>query len=272
MGACCGSVDESKKRQRVEPKIDAETDLDDVLKQEKEEEKKIEPKKEIENKDEVVKIGTQEYHTIDPTKNFAISCYEAKNDNINVSTNILNYNHEPKTLNLKEIKEFCQISLNDENIPFNFEYTFPKEGKYNFKFSYKYCLVNSSNMFFGCKNLISLDLTNFNSSYITNMSCMFFGCKSLETLNVSNFNTSNVTYMSNMFSYCSSLKSLDLSSFNTENVTNMGNMFQDCSSLVELNISNFTSPKLNFLEGIFDGVKKKCKIICNDKKILNEFK
>ena len=268
MGACCGSADESKKRQRVEPKIDAETDLDDVLKPEKE----IEPKKEIENKDEVVKIGLQEYHIIDPTKNFAISCYEAKNDNINISTPILNYNHEPKSINLKEIKDFCQISLNDENIPFNFEYTFPKEGKYNFKFSYKYCLVNSSNMFFGCKNLISLDLTNFNSSYITNMSCMFFGCKNLETLNVSNFNTSNVTYMSNMFSYCSSLKSLDLSSFNTENVTNMGNMFQDCSSLVDLNISNFTSPKLTFLEGIFDGVKKKCKIICNDKKILNEFK
>ena len=28
---CCGSADESKKRHRVEPKIDAETDLDDVL-------------------------------------------------------------------------------------------------------------------------------------------------------------------------------------------------------------------------------------------------
>ena len=263
---CCGSADESKKRHRVEPKIDAETDLDDVLKPEKE----IEPK--VENKDDIVKIGKQEYHKIDPTKNFAISYYEIKSDNINKPTQILNYNNEPKSINLKEIKDFCQISLNDESIAFKFEYPFPKEGKYNIKFSYKYCLVNSSNMFFSCKSLISLDLTNFNSAYIKNMSCMFFGCTNLENLNVSNFNTENVTYMSNMFSYCSSLKSLDLSSFKTENVTNMGNMFQNCSSLMDLNISNFTSTKLTFLEGIFDGVKKKCKITCNDNKILNEFK
>ena len=187
-------------------------------------------------------------------------------------TPIMNYNHEAQFINLKEIKEFCYMFLNEKRIPFNFEYNFPQEGKYNFRFRYKFALNNTSNMFFGCKTLISLDLTSFDTKYVKNMSCMFFGCKNLESLNVSNFNTSQVTYMSNMFAYCSSLKNLDLSSFNTANVTNMGNMFQDCKSLTNLNIANFTSPKLTFLEGIFDGVKKKCKIICNDQKILAELK
>ena len=220
----------------------------------------------------VMKVGKVEYIKTDPLKNNFTSTNNVTSEFVNKGTAIMNYNHEPKDINLKEIKEFCEISLNDEKIPFNFEYTFPKEGKYNFKFSYKFCLVNTSNMFFSCKTLTSLDLSNFNTAFVKNMSCMFFGCKNLENLNLSNFNTSNVSYMSNMFSYCSSLKSLDLSSFNTQNVTNMGNMFQDCTSLVDLNISNFSSVKLTFFDGIFDGVKKKCKITCNDQKILNAFK
>ena len=35
---------------------------------------------------------------------------------------------------------------------------------------------------------------------------MFYDCKSLTNLNLSNFNTQNVTNMSGMFSYCKSLK------------------------------------------------------------------
>ena len=258
---------------------------------------------------EVIKIGSVEFHKTDPNKNYLSLCYDYKidttdksqtgNTNLNTGkgsksgkgknskdnnndntgsallikgTPIMNYNHEAQFINLKEIKEFCSMFLNEKRIPFNFEYNFPKEGKYNFRFKYKFALNNTSNMFFGCKSLISLDLNSFDTKYVKNMSCMFFGCTNLESLNISNFNTSQVTYMSNMFAYCTSLKSLDLSSFNTENVTNMGNMFQDCKSLTYLNLANFTSPKLNFCDGIFDGVSKKCQIICKDQKILSEFK
>ena len=221
---------------------------------------------------EVLKIGGSEYHKTDPEKNFVSSYCEIKTDNLNKGIAIMNYNNDAKSINLKEIKDFCQMYLNNEKIPFNFEYNFPKEGKYNFRFTYKFALLNTSHMFFGCKTIISLDLSNFDTSDCKNMGSMFFGCTNLETLNISNFNTSKVTYMSNMFGYCSSLKKLDLSSFNTENVTNMGNMFQDCSSLIELNIQNFSSKKITYMEGIFRGVNKKCNVICNDQKILNVFK
>ena len=56
---------------------------------------------------------------------------------------------------------------------------------------------------------------------ITDMSCIFFGCKSLKELILSNFNTNIVTNMESMFYDCSSLKVLILSNFNTSNVTDM---------------------------------------------------
>ena len=228
--------------------------------------------KELAGKDGVLKIGVNEYFKTDPEKNFFSSSFEISTNDVNKGVAIMNYNNDAKSINLKEIKDFCQMYLNEEKIPFNFEYNFPKPGNYNFKISYKFALVNTSHMFFGCKTLLSLDLSNFDTSHCKNMASMFFGCRNLKNLNVSNLNTSKVTYMSNMFAYCSSLKTLNLSNFNTENVTNMGNMFQDCTSLVELNIENFSSKKLTFMEGIFLGVSKKCKINCKDEKILSAFK
>lgn len=76
-----------------------------------------------------------------------------------------------------------------------------------------YC-QDASSMFYGCKNLTTLDLSRFNTSKVTNMSSMFNGCKSLTTLDVSNFDTVNVTDMSYMFYFCTSLTTLDLSRFN----------------------------------------------------------
>ena len=222
----------------------------------------------------VMKVGKVEYIKTDPQKNNFSSTMNITAEYVNKKdTAIMNYNHEAKFINVKEIRDFCNLYLENEQIPFNFEYNFPKEGKFNFKFQFKIALLNTSNMFFGCKTLQTLDLSNFNAKFIQNMNSMFYGCVNLEQLNLSNFDTSHAITMSNMFAYCSSLKTLDCSSFKTTNVTTMTNMFQGCSGLVDLNLKNFTSENITFMEGIFDGVKvKNCKITCNDKKILAEFK
>ena len=57
------------------------------------------------------------------------------------------------------------------------------------------------------------------------MSYMFYECKSLKELNLSNFNTNNVRNMEYIFCGCSSLQELNLSNFNTSNVYNMNRMF-----------------------------------------------
>ena len=95
------------------------------------------------------------------------------------------------------------------------------------------------NWFNSCYSLISIDLSNFDTSNVVDMSFLFQNCNSLTSLDLSSFNTSNVTNMNNMFGYCSWLTSLDLSSFDTSNVTDMHYMFFDCTSLTSLDLSNF---------------------------------
>ena len=58
-------------------------------------------------------------------------------------------------------------------------------------------------------------LTNIDTKYVKNMSMMLEGCRSLVLLDISTFNTSSVIDMRCMFCYCNSLISLNLENFNT---------------------------------------------------------
>ena len=96
-------------------------------------------------------------------------------------------------------------------------------------------------MFFRCRSLTSLDVSNFDTSNVTNMAHTFRECKLLTSLDVSNFNTANVTNMISMFDGCNLLVSLDLSNFDTSKVTNTGYMFSYCRALTNLNFGTLTS-------------------------------
>ena len=117
-------------------------------------------------------------------------------------------------------------------------------------------------MFTGCNNLLSLDVSNYDTSKVTNMDNLFDGCTKLTTLDLRNWDlskiyyavptfkechalvdlkfganykfSSSVTSLAGMFYYCDSLPSLDLSSFNTSNITSMSYMFQYCTSLISI--------------------------------------
>ena len=58
-----------------------------------------------------------------------------------------------------------------------------------------------SNMFSGCKSLVSLpDISNWDISKVTSLKGVFYGCKSLSLLDdISKWNTSNVIDMSSFF-------------------------------------------------------------------------
>ena len=92
-------------------------------------------------------------------------------------------------------------------------------------------VTDMHDMFVGCENLTSLDVSGFNTEKVTDMSSMFDGCKNLSSLDVSGFKTDKVTDMSGMFLRCSKLTSLDVSGFNTDKVTNMRGMFLGCENL-----------------------------------------
>ena len=122
-------------------------------------------------------------------------------------------------------------------------------------------VTDMSYMFWNCRNLSSLDLTNFNTTKVENMFGMFYDCENLSSLVISNFNTANVTDMSNMFYLCKNLSSLDIPNFNTANVTDMSYMFDMCNILTELNLSNFKTEKVKNMRYMFS--------YCNKLKKLN---
>ena len=115
-------------------------------------------------------------------------------------------------------------------------------------------VTNMGYMFYGMSSLTSLNLSNFDTSKVTNMSDMFYGMSSLTSLNLSNFDTSKVTNMYAMFCAMRSLTILDLSNFDTSKVTNMSDMFAGMSSLTSLNLSNFDTSKVTNMSGMFVGM------------------
>ena len=44
-------------------------------------------------------------------------------------------------------------------------------------------------MFYGCKNLSSLNLSNFNTKNATDMECLFYGCQNLRYIDIKSLDT-----------------------------------------------------------------------------------
>ena len=112
-------------------------------------------------------------------------------------------------------------------------------------------VTNMGLMFYGMSNLTTLNVSHFDTSKVTDMSLMFHGMRDLSALNLSSFNTSQVTDMHNMFYGMSNLTSLNLSNFNTSQVTNMGLMFYGMSNLTTLDLSNFDTSKVTNMGNMF---------------------
>ena len=114
-------------------------------------------------------------------------------------------------------------------------------------------VTDMSTMFYGMSNLTSLNLSNFDTSRVTDMSSMFTFMYNLTTLNLSNFDTSKVTDMHDMFQGLK-LTSLDLSNFDTSNVTDMNTMFANMPNLITLDLSNFDTSQVTDMSYMFENM------------------
>ena len=193
------------------------------------------------------------YITEEQKRNYIQATYEINKNDINKKINILNCSD----LNKEEIKSLCNIKLDNKKIDFCLEYKFDKEGKYTFKIEFNDLLTNASKLFYNCKNLISLDFSNFKTNNITDMSDMFNGCSLIKSIDLSNFKTNHLTNMKNMFNDCTSLINLDVSSssLNTIYVTDMSSMFGNCVSLYNLDLSNFKTKSVENMSRMFYNCK-----------------
>ena len=107
-----------------------------------------------------------------------------------------------------------------------------------------------SGLFDNCKNLKSLNMTNF--VFPENSSAFFANLTNLNNLVLNGSDTSHVVNMSGMFSDCSNLTELDLISFDTGEVTNISNMFSGTEKIKALDLSNFKTNKITSIGGIFN--------------------
>ena len=140
--------------------------------------------------------------------------------------------------NVKQPQEI-KVDNNATSKPTSNKIHLTAAGEYKIEITFEDIGNSTKEMFKYCENIISLDLSNFNTANVNYMDFMFNGCSSLISLDLSNFNTANVNDMDSMFYGCSSLISLDLSNFNTAIVENMFYMFYECSNLISLDLSNF---------------------------------
>ena len=61
------------------------------------------------------------------------------------------------------------------------------------------------NLFYGCTNLLSLEINNFNFSKVNSSHHMFYGCNSLISLNFINFYLSNISNVTDFIEGCESI-------------------------------------------------------------------
>ena len=116
-------------------------------------------------------------------------------------------------------------------------------------------LTTCNNMFFNFDNIISIDLSKFDSSKVSDMSLMFYDCTKLESINLENMNTSSLKDMKYMFYDCQSLKYIDLSYFDTSQVENMEFLFASCASLISINLSKFNTKSVQRMNSMFKNDK-----------------
>ena len=91
------------------------------------------------------------------------------------------------------------------------KYKFSKEGNYILEIIFNNNITNMKQFFEESTNIISLDLSNFNTSNVTDMSFMFNECHKLKEIKgIDKFNTNKVTDMKAMFQCCYELEHLDL--------------------------------------------------------------
>ena len=119
------------------------------------------------------------------------------------------------------------------------------------KLSWNQNIDDCSFMFHRLNNIISVDLSDFESSSVTNMEGMFYECYNLKYINFSDFTTSEVTNMKRMFAFCENLESLDLSHFKTNKVEFMDGMFYCCHQLKYLDFRNINISSITNLDFMF---------------------
>ena len=216
-----------------------------------------------------LKVTDRDY---DKTKNEFKDIYFLENDEYIQNNKI--YEYKEKNEELKDLKEInTKLFINNNQSPFKKYFKPTEKGEYEIKIIFIKKLRNLSYLFRGCENIISIDLSSFDTSECTNMKYMFGKCYFVNEINLSNLNTSKVVDMSYMFNKCKKLKNISFpSSFNIQKVEDMSMMFHQCYELSSIEFpSSFNSNNLKNINSLFKNCYKLTKIDISNLKTENVY-
>ena len=106
-------------------------------------------------------------------------------------------------------------------------------------------------MFYNCISLTSINLTGVYLKSADTIDFMFYNCISLRSLDLSSFKPNNLKSMKNVFSNCVNLSSINLNHLYTFNVQYMNELFYNCSSLTSIELSSFITQKVQTFKNMF---------------------
>ena len=155
-------------------------------------------------------------------------------------TNNLNLEDETKRVWYSTTSENEEILIEFFylNFPLNFSRLFEGSTFNLIKINAYYddnCWIDLSYMFKDCKNLISIDLSNFALENANNLEQMFSGCTNLKYLFFPKTSLKSDAYLYRMFSYCTSLTSIDLTNL-TLSYAYINELFYMCNNLESVEI------------------------------------
>ena len=76
-----------------------------------------------------------------------------------------------------------ELFINNQKYEYQKYFIPQKEGVYDILLKFNINLTDCSFMFYGCKNIIKIDLSLFNSNKVKDMKNMFYGCSNLIDIN-----------------------------------------------------------------------------------------
>ena len=169
---------------------------------------------------------------------------DGENTSIDIFERSKEFKEEEKS---KDCNKAQKIEYNLET-GYDYFLKFKNEGIHTIKIIFRKKLYDCSFLFNNCKEIIEIDMSNFDCSQVTSCESMLDGCISLKKLNlgkldfsldVSNFNTKNSITFEEMFCGCKKLKIIDVSKFNSSKCESINSMFRYCENLFEANMINW---------------------------------
>ncbi len=222
----------------------------------------IKNNKKRKNEEENESNEINESKNINISENAIYAIYEVKNGE---KMSFFNLNDK---IDLKEddihIKEKSFTSNNLRNLDNleinNIFYTPSYNGLLSIEIKFKKTINNLENFFLNNKELISVDMGNFEMKEITSMKSTFSGCTNLQEVNFKGNNAQNLKNLDNTFENCKKLKNINLSINNISNIEEASNTFSGCENLESVNLTTFQNVK----EGMFNNIKSAPTIIATE--------